>query len=62
MNKTQWYEVFVYEGIEKGTRTVAQFDNAQQARDYIKNIGNKENYHIDKWTDKENPTRLAGLE
>ena len=63
MNKTQWYEVYIYDSVKEGTRTVAQFDSVAQARAYIKQIGNdKGNYHIDKWEDTENPRIIDTLE
>ena len=61
MNKTQWYEVFVDEGAEKGTRTVAQFDDLYQAMKYIERSGNQDNYFVDKWEDTDNPRIIGNI-
>jgi hypothetical protein len=63
MPKDIWYEVYVSDS--EGSRTLENGICAtyEEAKKFKASVAlPQEHIHIDKWTNKENPTRLNGLE
>jgi hypothetical protein len=60
----KWYEVYISD--REGSRTLENgicktYDEAKKVKALAERFA-KGHIHIDTWTNKENPTRLAGLE
>jgi len=65
MENKVWYEVYISD--EAGSRTLengicTSYEEAKKIKAVEEFRLAKGHIHIDKWTNKENPTRLAGLE
>lgn len=65
MDKNVWYEVYV--SGKAGSRTLENgicktYAEAKKVKRLAGRFLHTDHVHIDKWTNKENPTRLEGLE
>jgi len=64
MRKDIWYEVYILD--KEGSRTLengicASYEEARKIKALAERF-DKDHIHIDKWTNKDNPTRITGIE
>lgn len=62
MDKKIWYEVYKSDNDGSQTLRICEtYDEAKKIKEELEGLSYNR-LHIDKWANRDNPTRLAGLE